>query len=72
MCTHIHTHTQAEGNTAEAYVDLSISLGGASWALRILRESSITQNVTLQRSFTSALTEVKVREIRDIIESCRR
>lgn len=64
--------TQAETNTAETYVDLAIAVGGASWALRLLRESSITQNVTLQQSFTSALTEIKVREIRDIIESCRR
>ena len=71
MCIHIHTHTQAVGNTAETYVDLAISVGGASWALRILRESLVSGNMTLQQSFTSAFTEVKVREIRDI-ESCRR
>ncbi len=63
---------QAEGNTADAYVDLAIAVGGASWALRVLRQSSIDQNITLQQSFTSALTQVKLREIRTIIESCRR
>ena len=39
---------KAEKNTAEAYVDLAIAVGGASWALKILRESSITRNITLQ------------------------
>ena len=39
---------QGEKDTAESYVDLAIAVGGASWALRILRESSISRNVTLQ------------------------
>ena len=56
---------QAETNTAELYVDLAISLGGAAWAIRIL------ENITLQESFTSALIETKLREIKTIIESCR-
>ena len=62
---------QAEKNTAEAYVDLAICLGGATWAIRILRESSLTKNVTLQESFTSSLIQIKLREIRTVIESCR-
>ena len=70
--THIHIHPQAETNTADAYVDLAIAVGGASWALRVLRESSINENVTIQRSFTSALTQIKLREIRASIESCKR
>ncbi len=49
-----------------------MSVGGASWALRVLRESSFSENKALQESFTSALTQVKLREIRAVIESCRR
>ena len=63
---------QAEKNTADAYVDLALSLGGAAWALRVLRESNIEKNVDIQMSFTSALTQIKLREIQAIIESCRK
>ena len=45
---------------------------GAAWALTVLRESSINQNIEIQQSFTSAFAEVKLREIRATIESCRR
>lgn len=64
--------TKAEKNTAEDYVDLAVSLGGAAWALRILRESAINLNEDIQASFTSALTQIKLREIRAVIESCRK
>ncbi len=53
-------------------MELALSLGGASWALRILRNSSLEANQDIQNSFTSALTQVKLREIRASIESCRR
>ena len=64
--------SQAHTDTAERYVDLAIALGGAAWALPVLRESSTTRNRDLQQSFTSALTQIKLREIRASIESCRR
>ncbi len=70
--SNVFPHVQAERNTAEVYVDLAVSVGGAAWALRVLRESSVSENKDLQESFTSALTEIKLREIRAVIESCRK
>lgn len=65
--------TQAVNNTAEPYVELALLLlGGASCELRVVRESWINTNVELQQIFTSALTQIKLREIRAIIESCLR
>ena len=55
-----------------AYFDLALEVGGASWSLPVLRESSATSNIPLQQSFTNALTELKVQEIKTAIESCRR
>ena len=63
---------QPETNTREAYVDLALSVGGASWALRILRNSSLSSNQAIQDSFTSAFAEIKLNEIRASIERCRR
>ena len=63
---------QPHNNTADAYVDLALEVGGASWALRILRESSINSNQDVINSFTSAFAQIKLREIRETIESCRR
>ena len=68
----LFVHVQPEKDTREAYVDLALSLGGASWALRILRNSSLDANQDLQTSFTSALAQIKLNEIRASIESCRR
>ena len=63
---------QPDTNTREAYVDLAMATGGASWALRILRNSSLESNQDIQDSFTSALAEVKLNEIRASVQSCRR
>lgn len=64
--------TNPETNTREAYVDLALDLGGAAWALRILRNSSLQANQDIQNSFTSALAQVKLNEIRASVQSCRR
>lgn len=64
--------TNPENNTREAYVDLALDVGGASWALRILRNSSLEANQDIQDSFTSAFAQVKLNEIRASVQSCRR
>lgn len=53
-------------------MDLALEVGGASWSLTVLRESSITSNITLQDSFTSALITIKLGEITAQIRSCRK
>jgi hypothetical protein len=65
-------HSQAENDTEEVYVDLAFAVGGASWALRILRNSSLEANQDIQDSFTSAFAQVKLNEIRASVQSCRR
>lgn len=53
-------------------MELALAVGGASWALRILRNSSLEANQDIQDSFTSALADVKLNEIRASVQSCRR
>ena len=47
-------------------------MNGASWSLPVLRNSSATSNLDLQKSFTDALVQLKVKEISAQVTSCRR
>ena len=53
-------------------MDLALGVGGGSWSLPVLRNSSATSNLDLQKSFTDALVQLKVREISAQVTSCRR
>ena len=63
---------QSDKDTVDAYIDLALGLNGASWSLPILRNSSATSNLDLQKSFTDALVQLKVKEISAQVTSCRR
>ncbi|KAL5475415.1 hypothetical protein EMCRGX_G025228 [Ephydatia muelleri] len=62
----------SDKDTVDAYIDLALGLNGASWSLPILRNSSATSNLDLQKSFTDALVQLKVKEISAQVTSCRR
>eukprot|EP00731_Ephydatia_muelleri_P029543 Em0021g66a len=64
--------TKSDKDTVDAYIDLALGLNGASWSLPILRNSSATSNLDLQKSFTDALVQLKVKEISAQVTSCRR
>ena len=54
---------QSDKDTVNAYIDLALNMRGGSWSLPILRNSSVTSNMDLQKSFTDALVQLKVKEI---------
>ncbi|KAL5475417.1 hypothetical protein EMCRGX_G025231 [Ephydatia muelleri] len=64
--------TESDKDTVNAYIDLALGMKGGSWALPILRNSSATSNLDLQKSFTDALVQLKVKEISAQVTSCRR
>lgn len=64
--------TQSDKDTVNAYIDLALGVKGGSWSLPILRSSTVTSNLDIQKSFTDALVQLKVKEISAQVTSCRR